>query len=489
MGVDGHTLLQRGLAPGPGLVGHGRRVVLQPSAAGPHHRPDGQAEGHGELEVALVVGGHGHDGAAAVAGQDVVGDDHRQRLAGGRVGRVAAGEHRRLGPLGLALAVAQGGGPPPVGGHGLDRRRRLVPPGRRRARRPGRGRQLVHQRVLGGQDQAGGAEDRVRPGGVDHDLGAAAGRGRGGEADVGALAAADPVALLGLERVGPVEGVQVLEQPVGVGGDPQHPLAHPAAVHGIVPDGRAALGGHLLVGQDRPQPRAPVDRRLVEVGEAVGVDGPAPLDRVQLGPRPAAGGCPHALLELLDQGVDGPGRPPAGVEPGPEQLQEDPLGPAVVARVGGGELAARVVAQPEPAELAPHGVDVLGGGDRRVPARLDGVLLGGQAEGVEPEGMQDVVAPHAPEAGVGVGGDVAERVADVEAGARGVGEHVEHVAPVAAVRAGRVGDLEGPPFGPPPLPARLDLAGQLGGVAVRRGRRGARGLGGHEATVVPVSGR
>ena len=39
----------------------------------------GQVEGAGEVEVALVVGGHGHDGAVTVVGQHVVGGPDRQR--------------------------------------------------------------------------------------------------------------------------------------------------------------------------------------------------------------------------------------------------------------------------------------------------------------------------------------------------------------------------------------------------------------------------
>jgi hypothetical protein len=134
------------------------------------------------------------------------------------------------------------------------------------------------------------------------------------------------------------------------------------------------------------------------------------------------------------------------------------------------------VAQPEAAQLPAHEVDVLGAGHGRVPARLDGVLLGRQAEGVEAERVQHQPALHAHEAGVDVGGDVAERVPDMQAGARGVGEHVEHVQPLAPDPVGRpgrrVGDHEGPALGPPPLPARLDLAGQLGGVAAGGGGLG-----------------
>jgi hypothetical protein len=63
----------------------------------------------GELEVAGVVGRHGHDGARAVADQHVVGDPDRDRLAVDRVDRVRTGEHARLllgqfGAFQIALA-------------------------------------------------------------------------------------------------------------------------------------------------------------------------------------------------------------------------------------------------------------------------------------------------------------------------------------------------------------------------------------------------
>jgi hypothetical protein len=58
---------------------------------------------------------------------------------------------------------------------------------------------------------------------------------------------------------------------------------------------------------------------------------------------------------------------------------------------------------------------------------LDGELLGRQAEGVEAHRVQHVEAAHPLEAGVDVGGDVSERVTDVQPDPRGVGEHVEDV--------------------------------------------------------------
>ena len=58
---------------------------------------------------------------------------------------------------------------------------------------------------------------------------------------------------------------------------------------------------------------------------------------------------------------------------------------------------------------------------------LDRVLLGRQPEGVEAHRVQHVVVGHPLEAGVDVGADEPQRVADVEAAARWIREHVQHV--------------------------------------------------------------
>ena len=133
------------------------------------------------------------------------------------------------------------------------------------------------------------------------------------------------------------------------------------------------------------------------------------------------------------------------------------------------------MAQPEPAQLAAVGGDVGGGRDRRVLAGLHGVLLGRQPEGVEAHRVQHVAARHPLVAGVDVGAGVAERVADVEARAGRVREHVEHEQLLAARRRRRAGSASGPaglgvsnvPVGVPPvLPPGLDLLGERGGVAM-----------------------
>ena len=205
--------------------------------------------------------------------------------------------------------------------------------------------------------------------------------------------------------------LEVVEQAVGVGGDAQHPLAHRHAHDGVA----AALAlavDHLLVREHRAEGGTPVDGHLGLVGEA-------------------------ALVELL----------------------EDPLGPAHVARVGGVDLARPVVGEAQRLELAPVDVDVAPGGLARVGAGLDGVLLGGQPEGVPAHRVQHVDAAHPLVAGDGVGADVALRVADVEARARRVGEHVEHVElGPARIELG----AKGSPLRPVALPARLDRRGFVG---------------------------
>ena len=188
---------------------------------------------------------------------------------------------------------------------------------------------------------------------------------------------------------------------------------------------------------------------------------------------------PRAGVQLGHQLLDGARLADGLVEPGPEDLQEDPLGPLVVAGVDRRERPAVVVVDTQPAQLRADRLDVGLGRDPRVLPGLDGVLLGGQAEGVVAHRVQDVVAVHPPEAAGDVGAQVAQRVADVQPGPRGVREHVhrEVLGPVGdllealAQPADGVRRVERPLGLPPVLPRQLDLLGQGRRVAVRRTSR------------------
>jgi hypothetical protein len=150
--------------------------------------------------------------------------------------------------------------------------------------------------------------------------------------------------------------------------------------------------------------------------------------------------------------------------------------PGVELGVGGDHAAPRVVREAEPAQLPPERRDVGRGGRVRMLAGLERVLLGRQAEGVEPHGVQHVVAGHPEIPPEHVRPDVAERVADVQPGPARIREHVVQVGlrpagprgePLAE-RAGGVRGVERPLALPPVLPPRLDPRGEGGGVPVRR---------------------
>ena len=138
-----------------------------------------------------------------------------------------------------------------------------------------------------------------------------------------------------------------------------------------------------------------------------------------------------------------------------EELEEDPLRPAVVARLVGAELARPVDRDPPLAELALEGGDRRVGGLARVLAGADRVVLGRQPEGVVAHRVQHAHALAAAEVRDGVADRVVLQVADVRLAA-GIGQHLEHVGLVAPV--GLVGDLPRALVGPDALPARLDLA-------------------------------
>ena len=102
--------------------------------------------------------------------------------------------------------------------------------------------------MLGRHDEEGRAEERVGPRGEDGVVRRPAPAQR--EGDLGAFGAPDPVALHRHDVLGPVDRVEVVEQPVGVVGDAEEPLLELALL-----DRRAAALAapvdDLLVGEHR----------------------------------------------------------------------------------------------------------------------------------------------------------------------------------------------------------------------------------------------
>ncbi len=351
----------------------------------------------GEVPVTLVLAGHGHDRAGAVAHEHVVGDVQRDRCTRERVLQVGAGEHAPLveRALGLhAVDVARLAG---VGGEGGDLGGAI-----------GRGHGL-DQRVLRGDHRIGHAEARVGPGGEHADRDAAGGRCAVGvghdHLELGALGSSDPVALHDLDLLGPGQLVEVVEQLVGVVGDLEEPLLEIALLDQRAGSLGRPVGQHLLVGQHRLVDRIPVHLGVLAIGQA----------RL-------------------------------------EQAQEDPLRPPDVLGIVTGDLATPVVATTDAHERPSQLLDALVGEPARVHPRLDGRVLGGKAEGVEPHRREHGVPVHRAVARDQVAEGVVPDVAHVRLPAR-IGVHAERVVVGSRVV---VVDLVGALVAPARLPLGLD---------------------------------
>ena len=265
--------------------------------------------------------------------------------------------------------------------------------------------QALHRRMVDREHEERDAPQRVGARGVDLDLLAGLGDREG---HARAFAASDPVALHRDDALGPIDQVvHVVQQPLGVVGDLVEPLRQVAALHHRAAALARALD-HLLVRQHRLVVRAPVDRRVLPVGQALG-----------------------------------------------EEPREQPLGPAVVGGVARVEPPGPIERHPHALERGRLLLDVGVGPLLRGNTALDGRVLRGQAERVPTDRMQHVVAAHRLVAGHRVAAAERLGMAHVQV-ARGVREHVERVEPgpgIVRILGRAVQTLVGPHL----LPLRLDL--------------------------------
>ena len=228
--------------------------------------------------------------------------------------------------------------------------------------------------MVGADHQEGRTEERVRARREHGDVLAPAALEV--EEDGRAFAPSDPVALHGLRRLRPVECVERVEQFLRVAGDLDPPLAEIAGLHQRVAALAAALL-HLLVGEHGEARRTPVDRAF------------APLD-----------------------------------EPGVEEPHEQPLGPSVVRGFGCVDLVAPVEHRADARELVLAEVCDRAAHDHRgMLADLHRVVLGVDAEGIEPHRLEDGVPHEAPPPAVDVAAREGNDVPDVEPLSGGVREH------------------------------------------------------------------
>ena len=162
-----------------------------------------------------------------------------------------------------------------------------------------------------------------------------------------------------------------------------------------------------------------------------------------------------ALTEMLDELLDRLGTLTAVAIERLEHLHEGPLRPVVVAGSTGAHLPAPVEAETNLVQLTAIAVDVLEGGLLRMLARLDGILLGRQSVGIVAHGVEHVEALLALVTGIDIAGNIAQRMAHMQACPTRVREHVEHV---KLLLGGIFGDTIGLLFHPSLLPLFLNVS-------------------------------
>ena len=168
------------------------------------------------------------------------------------------------------------------------------------------------------------------------------------EGDLSTFGTTDPVGLHGANTLRPsLQLIQVLQKPLGVVRDAKKPLVQLSLLHQCTGAPGTPIGVHLLVGQHGLVHRIPVHRGVLAVGQA-------------------------AI----------------------EQLNEQPLGPAVVVAVTGRLFPIPVDGQTKPLQLTSHLLDIAVGPVPWIDVAFDRSVLRWKSEGIPAHGMEHRPAAH-----------------------------------------------------------------------------------------------
>ncbi len=333
--------------------------LLDAYRASRHHFYDGKVEFRGKVPVPLVVGGHCHDGTGSVGHQHIIGDPDGNLFS---VHRIGGGK-----PLNLHACLLL---------HKLRALkvgflRGLLPVSHQSVIIPDLLLIFLNQGMLRGDHHIGCPEKGVRPGGIDAEFLPFSGDG---EIHLRALGFADPVLLGHFDSLDVVYRIQALEQLIRILCNLQHPLTLHLADH-LCPAALADAVHHFLIGQAHLTGSTPVDGHLALVGQT----------------------CL-------------------------EKLQEDPLGPFVIAGVRGIHLPLPVKGIAQGVKLSLEPLHIVFGHDSGMDMVLDSVVLRGQAEGVPAHGIQYIIALHPALSGHNVQCRVRSGVAHMESLSRRIGK-------------------------------------------------------------------
>ena len=344
-------------------IGFGHRLDIQGAVGGLDDDNEGQVEFFGKLEIPLIMGGDRHDAAGAIVGQHEVGGENRHLPA--RDGVEAMGvEEDSL------LFVVLGGA------HLFVLLLDLFDELQHRPFASLAPHEVHHERMFGGHQHEGGAEEGVLAGREDLDVSFAVGHREGGFA---AVAFSDPVLLHGEDPLGPPgQPVAVVQELLDVVRDPEEPLAQVFFAHlGATAPTEARL--HLLVGQNGLALGAPVHRRTFLVGETLFI-----------------------------------------------HLEKEELFPSVIFGFAGRKLPIPVVAEAHPLELSLHVFNVFMGPDGGMDAPFDGCVFRRHSECVPTHRMEDVKTLHPLVSCDDVADGVVPHMTDMNPSGR-IGKHLQKV--------------------------------------------------------------
>ncbi len=201
--------------------------------------------------------------------------------------------------------------------------------------------------MLRRNNHIGSAKQSVRPGGINGQRIA----GSGAKIHLRTGGTSNPVDLRGLDPVDIIDFFQIIDQPLRIGGNLQHPLALDL-MDNFRSTAFAHAADHLFIGQYTFAGCTPVNGHLFFIGQALF-----------------------------------------------KQLQEDPLGPFVIVGIGRVDFPVPVKRKAQAFQLAFEPIDILLGHDLRMNMIFNGKILSRKAECVPSHGIQNIVALHPPFSG------------------------------------------------------------------------------------------
>ena len=256
------------------------------------------------------------------------------------------------------------------------------------------------------------------------------------ELDFSTFRTTNPVLLGFLQRFGPVDVVQTIEQALSVCRYTETPLAHLLLNHRMTATFRNTVH-YFVIGQNSTESRTPVYHGFAQVSDtivhqdfllflfALGI--PFFGSEVKFFATSGIETFCTLLCKAFFELADRHGLAASITIEVIEHLLERPLSPMIVTRFASADFAVPVKAETNLVQLFAVAVDVGFGSYRRMLTCLDSILFSRKTVSVITHRVQYVETLQALVACIDIAGNIAERVTYVQACSRWIREHVQHI--------------------------------------------------------------